>query len=307
MGYNAVSYVPALFSLEVIDVTDKIGTLNSADFVERYLAGESLAALAVLAHCDFRTAKRRLVALGVKVRDKQAAAPQLGLDVSLVRSRYEAGESTFMLARSSGCSPGAIKDAILRAGGQIRTTQERNALRFSRMPDEERFLITRPFAQSRKGTRDPLERKNARARTNESRLNRVSPEEKVFLSMLINEGIAPRQQTAVGPYNLDFTIDSVAVEVFGGGWHAQAERLRQFEQRTRYLFEAGWHVYVVWVEARRWPLIDVSQDIIAFAKEGRSLPASRRRYRVIRGNGEVVSFGSSEDQSLTFVPSTRRS
>lgn len=237
------------------------------------------------------------------------AANRKPLDDALIVRLYESGISENAIAIRLGVGRLTIRRRLRWANVALRDQTAAETLKWASMTVAQREAQVAAAHAAAMGRVASDDERMRIALANERSGRRASVIEGQLLSYLRTAGLRVEPQKAIGRYNIDIALPGlgVAVEVFGGGWHAQAERLRQFEQRTRYLFEAGWHVYVVWVEARRWPLIDVSQDIIAFAKEGRSLPASRRRYRVIRGNGEVVSFGSSEDQSLTFVPSTRRS
>ena len=65
-----------------------------------------------------------------------------------------------------------------------------------------------------------------------------------------NQGVGVIYQKAIGPYNADLAIGTVAVEVLGGQWH----RIKHHGKRLRYILDAGWDVIYIWVDAKHFPL-----------------------------------------------------
>ena len=79
--------------------------------------------------------------------------------------------------------------------------------------------------------------------------------------MLVARGITFVPQRAVAQYNIDLAIgDSIAVEVFGGGWHGYGRHAARFEERTRYLLSHGWHQVVIWINPRRKDGLNIAFD-----------------------------------------------
>ena len=70
-----------------------------------------------------------------------------------------------------------------------------------------------------------------------------SDSERVLDEMLQAFGHHPVPQKAIGPYNVDLAVGSVAVEVLGGEWHGYKPRHRE---RTEQILDAGWSMVFVW-------------------------------------------------------------
>src|SRR5690606_21844214 len=112
---------------------------------------------------------------------------------------------------------------------------------------------------------------------------------------------------AVGPYNADLGAFPVAVEVFGGHWHSHGRHAERLPKRTRYFFDRGWNVYIIWDYAHVHALSrSVTGDLIPFIERSRRDPTFRGQYRVVWGNGQLIASGSSEDDDLTLIPSGAR-
>jgi very-short-patch-repair endonuclease len=125
--------------------------------------------------------------------------------------------------------------------------------------------------------------------------------EPVFNCMMRERGIVfDGYQTAIGPYNVDFTLGRVAVETSCRSRHTLY--LPSFEERTRYLFDRGWSLLVFWIDARKWILTpEVADYAAALIQETRSNPPPVCEYRVVWGAGEFVARKSAEDDDLSLV------
>ena len=114
--------------------------------------------------------------------------------------------------------------------------------------------------------------------------------------MLTDRGFSTTIQKAIDIYNVDIAIDSppIAVEVFGGGWHAYGSHKARFHKRIKHLLDNGWSVVIIWLDARRYPFsIGCIDYIDAFAKSLRLNPSTRGQYRVILGNGKDAPISKS--------------
>ena len=122
--------------------------------------------------------------------------------------------------------------------------------------------------------------------------------------MLIERGLDVIPQKAIGPYNVDLASGTVAVEVFGGGWHGYGRHRRRAPERLRYILDEGWNLMVIWIIARRRaPLHAAAADYVAsFVELASGDPSIRGQHRVVWGDGqEVASVGFNIDD-LSAIP-----
>jgi very-short-patch-repair endonuclease len=131
--------------------------------------------------------------------------------------------------------------------------------------------------------------------------------ERALQDWLTERGLVTTPQKAVGKYNIDLAAFPVAVELFGGGWHAHGRHRARLDERTRYLFDEGWHLYIIWTHSRSHPLLpEIADDIVSFSQIASCDPSARREYRVVWGDGEFLSSGYSDDDELALIPSAIR-
>lgn len=290
-----------------------LGTMDLDDFIKRYKAGEGLNALSREAHVDQRTARRVLTAHGVQLRTI-AEIRSTPIDMQSVIRRYQSGESTAAIARDAGLTEGTIARRLRKSGIPIRTGSENMALRWkSATPAERRQHGNRMAVINRGRVNAPTSFERA-ALTIEKNGSRISPLERLMAEWLTARGHEVRHQVAVSRYNIDLVIGSVAVEIFGGSWHASPTRLRQFNERSKYLFDRGWSVVVVWHHATDYPISERAADAVsnfihhrhAFSDIAGSGPPVPGEYRVIRGDGECVAIGRYDGNDIPVVTASRR-
>jgi hypothetical protein len=109
-----------------------------------------------------------------------------------------------------------------------------------------------------------------------------------------------RRQRAIGPYNVDFSVGTIAVEVRGRALDPVFRK--RFPERTKHLFEAGWSVLWFYFDTGKWLLTPEVADYAArliqqFSRE----PPSVCEYRMIWGAGEYVARGRANDNNLTLI------
>lgn len=140
--------------------------------------------------------------------------------------------------------------------------------------------------------------KEKRAKTVEARGLHISPFEREFAAMLTGLGLDVIPQKAVGPYNVDIATGSVAVEIYGGGWHAA----RSDRERFAYLLDRGWSVVIIWVDPAKDPLTtNAAEYVVSFRKEAEGNPSVGCGYRVIRGSGHLLSSGGPNSDDLPDI------
>jgi len=204
---------------------------------------------------------------------------------------------------------GAVRSSVelrLReAGIALRSQSEAERLKWSRMAPDTRAAQLSAAHTAARGRKATLAERTLRARTVEREQIQTTEAERTLRGMLDERGIIAIPQKAVGPYNCDLGAFPVAVEIFGGDWHFSGRHLARAPKRLRYLMDRGWSVLMVQI-TERYPLDAAVADYVAnFIHAARGEPASRREYRVIRGAGETLAAGRSDDHEISIVPALR--
>ena len=125
--------------------------------------------------------------------------------------------------------------------------------------------------------------------------------ESVFISILKSFGINYAFQFPVGTYNIDFVVNGIAVEIFGGTWHRSGEHRRRFAKRTKYILDEGFPMIFVFaydVESFKAVITDY---VIPYIQEMSADKSFVGQYRVIWRNGKCVTTGSSDTIEQALV------
>lgn len=310
--YNGpIGDVPTRNSFEVVNVARKAPPESVDNAVADYVAGESCEVCAR----RHRVSESRLRGI---LRDrgvwrspaerrklgsiKLSAARRTRLPDDEIAARYQAGESENSIAKSLGISRGAIRTRLIDAEVPIRGTAEANRLMMAARTPEENRLNTAAAHQAVRGRKSSFDERCRRAKLNEERVAGQVEVERTLSALLAERGIETIPQKAIGPYNVDLGAAPVAVEVFGGTWHLSGRHAARATERFRYILDQGWNVIIVWVDGRRWPLSsDGADDVASFIEQARRDPSTVSKYRVIRGDGEFVTAGESDDDHFALV------
>lgn len=132
---------------------------------------------------------------------------------------------------------------------------------------------------------------------------KMSRWEILFRDWLDSQGIAYTNSKAVGKYNIDFAIgDSIAVELFGGAFHAMGKAAARLNERMEYLINCGWNVYIIWCLSKESCIFPgCFNDFVAFMEQVSGNKSSVGQYRVIWSDGDFVSCGSLESDYLSAI------
>lgn len=275
--------------------------LQLQNLCRRYEAGESVKKLCGELGVTDKVVQRLLKSQGVSLRDSRAAK-SLGRgfsddDVGALHARYMAGESSVELAATVGCHSLTLRNAFRRHGLPVRDASSAHTLSAARMTPEQRAAMTASAHDAVRGRKVSIAERSKTALTREANPPELSPAEARVLLNLESFGVHVQRERACGPYNIDFAVNrAVAVECFGGGWHASAHHAARHEKRTRYLLDAGWDVVIVWIDERRhggW--VRALKKVIADLQRPGRDPSALREYRVIWGDGEQISLRADAD------------
>jgi len=217
-------------------------------------------------------------------------------NLSDLLQRYVAGESENKLAREAGINRWTFRQRLLTAHIDPRTQSEAEKLKWARMTPTQRERQVRAAHIAVRGRTLSFREKHAQALGKEKALCHVVPIETELATTLRTYGFLITQQKAIGVYNVDIAIHvpPIAVEIFGGSWHCYGGHLARFHKRVKYILDEGWHVVIIWLDARRYPLGKGAVEyLIALRQELSGNPASRCQYRVILGNGQLAPIRKS--------------
>lgn len=314
MYYDPVRQVPAGRSLEIVDMPPKASAADIENAVADYLAGEGAEAVAA----RHGTSQSRLKAILVECgqwrtreqtnafRARRTSAGLLArsdLPTSEIVRRYQDGESVNALAQAFDVSRRAIELRLVNAGVELRSIKDANRLLASKRTPEENARLIRAAHAATRGVPMTFERKAKSAATRERHQVFVTPTERHLAELLTDRGCEVTPQKAVGPYNVDIATGSVAVEIFGGGWHAYGVHRARSAERFRYILDQGWNLVIMWVVTQRWPLKAEAADYIAaFADLTRRDPSIRGQYRVIWGDGKESTSNGLNVDDLSAMP-----
>lgn len=267
----------------------------------RYQGGETALCLARELGVTQKTVNRLLQRAGVATRGRaEAYAARRGFGDSewrTLHARYMAGESSVEIARGIGCHSSTLRNGWRRLGLEVRDASACHKLSASKMTAEQRAAMTGPAHAAVRGRKQTLAEKCLRAITREAAPPELTGAELRLHGFLMRLGVHVARERACGPYNIDFAVGhSIAVECFGGHWHASGRHAARHEQRVRYLLDSGWDVVVVWLDKRGhggW-MRALKNAVTDLKAPGRD-PSALREYRVVGGNGDLVRLRADAD------------
>lgn len=206
--------------------------------------------------------------------------------------RYESGASLKQLSDETGFGRQVMLRRFVAAGVQMRGQSDAERLKWrslKRDPARVRAQCESAWI-ARRGQRDPLHVKIARARTMQDRLTRRGLYEDDLAAMLGSRGFPAVQQHAVGPYNVDLLVRSCGIAVEVQSSHHRGRQSSIDRKRLEYILDAGWALVVVYIPLHAKPRLDAIADYLValFKKAGRG-PSLAGQYGVIGREGQPMT------------------
>lgn len=266
--------------------------------VTMYLAGKTIKQAAAEAGINPKTLTRELHSRGIETTRRGTWRE---LPHSEVAARYLTGESELALASAYIAQRGAIRRSLHYSGIDSRGRSDAGIVRAAKMTAEERAAQAKAANIAATGRKATWEERCIRAQTIERNPRPLSGHEQQFAHWLDGRQISYRREVAVGIYNVDFTVGSIAVEILGGEWHAYKTG---HATRTPHILDQGWNLLFIWATIN-CPMTDATADYtITLMDELRRNPTSIREYRVIRGDGYLLARGSRDSEEFSgIIPS----
>ena len=283
-------------------MTRKIELPNIDNLIKRYQTGESpqklIGEFGISQTLFYRLLKRYgIIPCQLRIKTPPDLVP-----------RYLQGESELALAQSIGLGRTAIRKRLLEAGITPRNQSQAMFLRQSRMTPTERKALANSAHAAVRGKPRPVHILEAQAKRREALCLGQAWVERDFLRLLKGRGLqALTPQKAIGKYNIDIALEKsrVAIEINGGGWHASGRHIQRARERIPYLLDKGWHVVIIWVDGRRYPLgVGAGDYILSFVEKVRLNEPLRSEYHVIRGNGQLMTFPRYQLNDGAFIISS---
>lgn len=268
--------------------------------IRRYERGESLTRLAQTEGISSAVIVRVLTEQNVPIRrPNKRWVPRNG---AVVIERYVRGESVKSIASALGVSRATLTKWLQQQGVTLRTQTDANRTMAAARTPKQRAAYTEAAHNAVRGKRQSIEHRTRIARSRERNVTSASSSERLIGEWLSD--LQPVPQKAVGPYNIDLAVGPVAVEVFGGHWHATGHHAARTTKRARYILNEDWTLVIVWVTNRHRLKPAVANYIRTVHEVARRGPSLRGQYRVIWGDGEDVTERCPDLDQLAVVPPT---
>lgn len=215
-------------------------------------------------------------------------------DIDNLVNLYATGEySVKRLSEITGFGRKAITAKLADRGVKTRSRSEAMYHRMARTSPAERKALASAAHEAVRGMTHTHETLVKRARTNQGKTVNVSGSERIVGEMLIGSGFEITPQLAIDKYNVDIAIHepAIAVEIFGGNWHASGRHAARHRSRVETLFNCGWHVVCIWVTRKQPITAGCVEQVVALAERIRSNEPLPREELMIGGDGEPYTFG----------------
>jgi very-short-patch-repair endonuclease len=307
--------------------------INIDDLISRYTAGESAKELSTAFNVSVPWIRQR-------IKERNAFRPYDHKVLSKEQSetltnRYEKGETTSQLGIAYGVSGRVVCDYLKRAGVRARPVScgfaaWRKNSTFEERSEKSKNGSVVTYKNSTKEFRDNLTKAAHIAwtgchHTETSKINGAISRAKKAESGSVNElvvakqltdcGIEFKHQTAIGPYNVDFTVkrtvnghvlEDIVIEVTSG-WARKAVHTQNWRKRFAQIIDAGFHLYIIWLDTRTGkPPVDINftEDFISWLNILEHTPSLRRQYRVFWRSCKVIASGCADADEIAAVFST---
>lgn len=261
-----------------IDINDLLKLYNSG------MSGEQLAN-------HFGVGKtticRRLAEIGIHIERVR------GIDIQKLIRLYNSGMSINQLARRFHTTRRTIDKRLKDNGIVTRTPSEAMYVRMRQTTAEERARMVKAAHAAARGRRQSFEELCRHSAGREAVAKSGSRIEEICRNELELRGFGTVPQKAIGPYNIDIALTEypIAVEIFGGNWHASGDHAVRFKERVKYILDSGWHIVIIWV-IRDYPLeVGAIDYIVSLAELISSGEAERCQEHMIRGDGQFHAIG----------------
>lgn len=273
----------------------KIEIPNLSDLIALYRAGSSVDEIVKKTGISRKAIYGRFHEASVDFRNPGRPEYIFGRrEGAYLRKRYRAGVSLKEISDETGIQRSILDKHFRLHGIKMRGMSEAETIKWKQIKRGGRAAVSRQCGAAWKAT---LGRKHtdaerlARAATNGARLRHIGFSENEVSASLRGLGLQVSQQTPVGTYNVDITVDipRIAVEIFSAWRNGQPSHS---PHRIEYLLNMGWTVILVITDIRRRgapAILEIAQKIHALAKILSGNKPERCQYGVIDGKAQPIT------------------
>lgn len=226
-------------------------------------------------------------------------------DIDLIIAAYDDGIGVRGIADQFNVSPRPIERLIVESGRKLRNRSEQQSARMGRATPAERKALAAAAHAAKRGRPNS---ESAQIKMAAARCRKIGPLESTVQQSLEQSGIDCEQQFPIGKYNCDLLckIDpwSVAVEVWGGGWHFHGEHRARFPERTKYILGSGYSIAFLAIMNEFVWNDRAAENLITHIDALSRLPAGTCQYRMIWGDSDYVTIGSFDDVEKALITPT---
>lgn len=221
---------------------------------------------------------------------------QTSIDIPHIISLYNSGVSENAIAKEIGVSRSVVRNRLIKSGVVIRSQTEANQLMMSKRTSEENSRNVKSAHDAVRGKPKTHEELCKRSITRQNSFDVFeSVYEEDIANALTEKGVEFIPQLAIDKYNIDFGIENdIALEIYGGGWHANGRAAVRFDERSEELFRRGYTIVVCWIGTsfnRRFIPSSIADYLVALSEKLSSDPSARCKHYVIGSDGKPSPVG----------------
>ena len=273
-------------------------TIDCNNVVKSYLSGVTVkniaAQFSVSEHVIYDILKRASIAPD---RNRNIIPPSKADILAL----YNSGTGVAGIADQLGFTRGHMIRFFKKYNIPMRSRRDQQIERMKNATEEQIKFLTKNAHLASKGRKHTFEEKCKRARTRYANQSFQDSKYEALLSGAFRDnGIDFVREYPVGPYNLDFLVGNIAVEIFGGHFHSSGHHNAIFHERTKYILNSGFSIIFAFANRDSFESV-IANKIMILLNIFRSDEAGIAKYRVIWGTPDRLTGGSAYDDNFPLV------
>lgn len=225
--------------------------------------------------------------------------PVDNLDVNKVLELYNHGIGVAGIAKRLGFTRTQMMRFFRRNHIHMRNPREQQIERMKFSTPEQIAHLVDAAHKASKGRKFDVEEKERRAvgRYKSKKINSIY--EQIFIKILDELNIKYEFQLPIGVYNVDFLIDGVIVELFGGDWHCSGYHKEIFPTRTKFLLTQNYPILFVFANDKNLFEKEIYEKIIPMIKKMKT--SDKCKFTILWKNGEYSSSGDISNVETALI------
>lgn len=225
--------------------------------------------------------------------------PVDNLDVNKVLELYNHGIGVAGIAKRLGFTRTQMMRFFRRNHIHMRNPREQQIERMKFSTPEQIAHLVDAAHKASKGRKFDVEEKERRAvgRYKSKKINSIY--EQIFIKILDELNIKYEFQLPIGVYNVDFLIDGVIVELFGGDWHCSGYHKEIFPTRTKFLLTQNYPILFVFANDKNLFEKEIYEKIIPMIKKMKT--SDKGKFTILWKNGEYSSSGDISNVETALI------